>query len=48
MLAKVILVLVVITLAQFLILWTLTHLGIVLLGAAGWWIWSQKVIRSNG
>ena len=48
MLTKVILVLVVIALAQFLILWTLTHLGIVLLGAAGWWIWSQKVIRSNG
>ena len=47
MLTKVILVLVVITLAQFLILWSLTHLGIVVLGAAGWWIWSRMATRSR-
>ena len=40
MLGKVILVLLVITLAQFLILWTLTHRGIVLVGACGWGMWS--------
>ncbi len=48
MLAKVILVLIVITLAQFLLLWMLTHLGVVLLGAAGWWIWSQEIIWPRG
>jgi len=41
MLAKVIWILLLVTLAQFLILWTLTHLGIVLVGGASWWMWSR-------
>jgi hypothetical protein len=48
MLAKVILALIVMTLAQFLLFWMLTHLGVVLLGAAGWWLWSHKIIRPRG
>jgi hypothetical protein len=40
MLAKVIWILLVVALAQFLIFWMLTHLGIVLVGACGWGMWS--------
>ena len=40
MLAKVIIALLLLTLAQFLIFWMLTHLGVVLVGACGWGIWS--------
>ena len=40
MLAKVIIALLLLTLAQFLIFWMLTHLGVVLVGACGWGMWS--------
>ena len=41
MLTKVIVFLVALTLLQFLLVFALTHLGVVVLGAAGWFIWSH-------
>lgn len=41
MLTRVLLILVAITLAQFLLIWVLSHFGIVVLGACGWWLWSS-------
>jgi len=30
----------VVVLIQFLLMWALTHYGLILLGACSWWIWS--------
>ena len=48
MLIKVILAVIAFVLVQFLLLWTLTHLGIVLLGAAGWFVWNHWLGKSHG
>ncbi len=41
MLAKVIVALIALSLLQFVVVFALTHLGIVVLGASGWFIWSR-------
>ena len=41
MLAKALMILIVITLIQFVVFWLLTHLGVVILGAAGWFAVSK-------
>ena len=41
MLTKVVIALVALTLLQFLLVFVLTHLGVVVLGSAGWFIWSH-------
>ena len=43
MLTKVIVALIALTLIQFLLVFVLTHLGVVVFGAAGWFIWSHYV-----
>jgi hypothetical protein len=47
MLAKVIMALVAFTLIQFLVAFALTHLGIVVLGASGWFIWSRYATKTR-
>ena len=47
MLTKAIWILLLITLAQFVILWSLTHLGIVIVGACSWWLWSKGSERHD-
>ena len=41
MLTRVLLILVGVALAQFAVLWVLTHFAVVVLGACGWWLWSS-------
>lgn len=48
MLAKAIAVLLIISLLQFVLLWTLTHLGIVVLGATGWGLWTWWSTKRRG
>jgi hypothetical protein len=38
MLGKILILLVIACLAQLLLVWAVTHLGIVLLGGLGWWL----------
>jgi hypothetical protein len=33
---------------QFALVWVLTHFGLVVLGAGGWWMWSRLSGRSRG
>jgi hypothetical protein len=41
LLAKVLMILVIVTLFRFALFWMFTRLGVVLLGAAGWFEWSK-------
>lgn len=48
MLAKALMILIIITLMQFVLFWLLTHLGVVILGAAGWFAWSKWSSEKRG
>ncbi len=48
MLTKALMILVIFTLFQFALLWMLTHLGVVLLGTAGWFAWSKWLGEQRG
>ena len=47
MLAKVIVALIGFMLIQFVVAFALTHFGIVVLGASGWFIWSRYAARTR-
>ena len=38
--ARLLIFLVIVVLIQFLLMWVLTHYGLILLGACSWWMWS--------
>ena len=33
---------------QFAIVWVLTHFGLIVLGATGWWMWSRWSEHHHG
>ena len=39
--------LIVVVLIQFVLVWALTHFGLILLGACSWWIWSLSSGRHH-
>jgi hypothetical protein len=47
MLGKICILLVIACLAQLLLVWAVTHIGIVLLGGLGWWLWSWHLGRKG-
>ncbi|MGD1014712.1 MAG: hypothetical protein ABR963_10035 [Acidimicrobiales bacterium] len=38
--ARLLIFLAIVALIQFVLVWALTHFGLILLGAASWWMWS--------
>ena len=38
--ARLLVLLAAVVLVQFLVLWGLTHYGLIVLGVCGWWAWS--------
>jgi hypothetical protein len=38
--ARLLIFLVIVVPIQFVLVWALTHFGLILLGAASWWMWS--------
>lgn len=39
---RLLVILVVATLVQFVLVWALTHVGLAVLGAGAWWMWSRR------
>ena len=45
--SRLLIFLVVAVLIQFLVVWALTHFGLIILGACGWWMWSLWMGRNH-
>lgn len=41
MVARLVVFLVAVTIVEYALVWTIAHLGIVLLGVCGWWLWAS-------
>ena len=45
--ARLLVIAVALVAVQFLVAWVLTHFGLVVFGACGWWAWSIRQGRSR-